>query len=149
MRIEQPEIFRRQTAYHESGHVIADLSFRYPFKFVTIKPDDLEGYNGCVYGSTYGRACDLAVVKLAGIVATAKLIGCDPWDNSYLFGNNNSDITTANKLIEQWSDYLLKTYGKHLHWKQIWNEIENKTRLLIDQNWKQIEIIASALPVLL
>jgi len=145
MRIQQPEIFRRQTAYHESGHVIADLSFGYHFKVVTIKPDDFEGYNGIVYGSANGRACDLAVVYLAGIVATARLIGCDPWDNPYLFGNNNSDIISANKLIDQWVKFLLQTYGKHLHGKQIWDEIQNKTRLLIDQNWTQIEIIANAL----
>lgn len=145
MKTEQPEIIRKLTAFHESWHVIADSSFGYRFIFVTIKPNDLEGYNGIVYGRANGRACDLAVVQLAGIVATAKLIGCDPWDNPYLFGKNNPDITTADKLIDQWGDYLLKTYGKHLYGRQIWNEIENKTRLLVNQNWKPIEIIAGAL----
>lgn len=94
MEIQQPEIFRRHTAYHESGHVIADLLFGYRFKFVTIKPDEFEGDNGVVYGNAKGRACDLAVVQLAGIVASAKMIGCDPWENPYLFDNNSTDIAT-------------------------------------------------------
>jgi hypothetical protein len=145
MEIQQPEIFRKHTAYHESGHVIADLLFGYRFKFVTIKPDEFEGYDGVVYGNAKGRACDLAVVQLAGIVASAKMIGCDPWENPYLFDNNSTDIATANNFIDNWVEFLSKIYGESSYKKQIWDEIENKTRLLVDQNWKPIEVIAGEL----
>jgi len=145
MEIQQPEIFRKHTAYHESGHVIADLLFGYRFTFVTIKPDEPDGYNGVVYGNTKGRASDLAVVQLAGIVASAKMIGCDPWENPYLFDDNSADITAASNFIDNWIDFLSKTYGESSYKKKIWDDIKNKTELLVNLNWKPIEVIAGAL----
>lgn len=145
MKTLNPEILRKQTAYHEAGHVIANLSFGYRVQAATIKPNEYDGYEGVVYCNANGRACDLAAVNLAGIVATAKMIGCDPWENPYLFDNNSTDIATANNYIDKWVKFLSKTYGESPHRKQIWGEIENKTQLLVNQNWKPIEAIADAL----
>jgi hypothetical protein len=145
MEIKEPDLVRRHSAYHESGHVIADLLYGYHFKFVTIKPDESGEYDGVVYGSARGRARDLAVVQLAGIVASAKMIGCDPWENPDQFEDNSTDIATANNFIDNWVAFLSKTYGEASYRKQIWDEIETKTRLLVDQNWKSIEVIAGTL----
>ena len=38
------------TAYHEAGHVVAAISHRIPFRFVTIVPDDGEGFLGRMEG---------------------------------------------------------------------------------------------------
>jgi len=37
METREPEQFRRHTAYHQAGHVIADLLSGYRFTFVTIR----------------------------------------------------------------------------------------------------------------
>src|SRR5512136_2365128 len=145
MEMPEPEIFRRHTAYHESGHVIADIVSGYRFKFVTIKPDEFEGYDGVVYGNAKGRASDLAVVQLAGIVASAKMIGCDPWENPYLFDDNSADITAASNFIDNWINFLSKTYGESSYRKKMWDDSKNKTELLVNKNWKPIEVIAGAL----
>ena len=145
MEIQEPELFRRHTAYHESGHVIADLLYGFRFKFVTIKPDECEGGDAGVCGNTKGRASDLAVVQLAGIVASAKMIGCDPWENPCLFDDNSSDLATADNFIDDWIEFLSKIYGESSYKKKICDDIKNKTELLVHQNWKSIEVIAGAL----
>jgi len=145
MEIQDPELFRRHTAYHESGHVIADLLYGFRFKFVTIKPDEFEGDDAGVCGNTKGRASDLAVVQLTGIVASAKMIGCGPWENPHLFDDNSSDIATANNFIDNWIEFLSKIYGESSYKKKICDDIKNKTELLVHQNWKSIEVIAGAL----
>ena len=144
MEIQQPEMVRH-TAYHESGHVIADMVFGYRFTYVTIKPDESGGDDGGVCGNRKGRARDLAVIQLAGIVASAKMRGCDPWENPSLFDDNSTDFATASNFIDNWIAFLSKTYGESSYTEQIWDDIKNKTRLLADQNWKAIEVIAGAL----
>jgi hypothetical protein len=145
MEIQDPELFRRHTAYHESGHVIADIASGFRFKFVTIKPDEIEGGDGGVCGNTRGRASDLAVVQLAGIVASAKMIGCDPWENPSRFPDNRSDIATAHNFIDNWIEFLSKIYGESSYKKKICDDIKHKTELLVNQNWKSIEVIAGSL----
>ncbi|MCK9593271.1 MAG: hypothetical protein M0Q91_14805 [Methanoregula sp.] len=145
MEIKEPEQVRRHLAYHESGHVIADLVFGYRFTFVTIRPDDSGEYEGMVYGSTRGRARDLAVVQLAGIAASAKMAGSDPWETLPRFDDDNVDITTAGIFIDNWVAFLSRTYGESSYKEQLGDETKEKTRLLVDQNWKPIEVIAGAL----
>ena len=145
MEIPEPELSRRHTAYHESGHVIADLVSGYRFTFVTIRPDESGEYEGVVYGSTRGRARDLAVVQLAGIVASARMSGYDPWENPPRFDDDSTDIATAGNFVDNWAAFLKKTYGESSVREKLWEEIENSTRLLVDQNWKSIEVIAGAL----
>jgi hypothetical protein len=145
MEIREPETFRRHAAYHESGHVIADLVLGYRFTFVTIKPDESGEYEGQVYGSTRGRARDLAVVQLAGIVASARMTGCDPWEDPPRFDDDSADIATAGNFVDNWAAFLSKTYGESSVREQLWAEAEQRTRLLIDQNWKPVEVIAAAL----
>lgn len=145
MEINEPELFRKHTAYHASGHVIADLVSGYRFRFVTIRPDTSEEDDGAVCGNARGRARDLAVVQLAGIVASAKMRGCDPWDNPDQFDDNSADIAAARKFIDDWAGFLIRTYGESSLKEQLFDEIEKKTRLLVDQNWKPIEVIAGAL----
>jgi hypothetical protein len=145
MEIQEPEIFRRHRAYHEAGHVIADLVFGYRFTFVTIRPDESMEYEGVVYGNTRGRARDLAVVQLAGIAASAKMSGCDPWENPDLFEDNRTDFAAADNFIDNWIEFLSRIFGESSYRKKIWDEIKDKTRLLVQDNWKPIEVIAGAL----
>jgi hypothetical protein len=145
MEINEPDIFRRHAACHESGHVIADLVFGYHFTFVTIGPDESGEYEGAVYGSTRGRARELAVVQLAGIVASAKMAGYDPWATPPRFDDDSADIATAGNFIDDWVAFLARTYGESTLKEQLWEEIVNKTRLLVDQNQEAIDVIASAL----
>ena len=81
MAILETELFRRHTAYHQAGHVIADLVSGYRFTFVTIKPDLTRKDDEGVCGNARGRARDLAVVQLAGIVSAAQKTGHDPGRN--------------------------------------------------------------------
>jgi hypothetical protein len=145
MEIHEQELSRRHTAYHEAGHVIADLVFGYRFRVVTIRPDESGGDDGAVYGSTRGRARDLAVVQLAGIAASAKMTGGDPWENPDQSGDNSADIATAGRFIDNWVVFLSRTYGDASYRSTIWDEVKDKTRLLVDQNWRPIEVIAAAL----
>ena len=145
MEIQETELSRRHTAYHESGHVIADLVSGYRFTFVTVRPDESGEYEGVVYGSTRGRARDLAVVQLAGIAASAKMSGYDPWENPSRFDDDSADIATAGNFVDNWAAFLLKTYGESSVKEKLWDEVEKKTRLLVDENWKPIEVIAGAL----
>ena len=145
MEIPEPELSLRHTAYHESGHVIADLVLGYRFTFVTIRPDESGEYEGVVYGSTRGRARDLAVVQLAGIVASAKMSGYDPWENPPRFDDDRTDIVTADSFVDNWAAFVSRTYGQSSVREQLWDEIEERTRQLVDQNWKPIEVIAGAL----
>ena len=140
-----PELFRRHTAYHEAGHVMADLVFGYRFTVVTIRPDESGEYEGTVYGSTRGRARDLAVVQLAGIVASAKMAKSDPWENPPQFDDDHADIATAGSFIDNWVAFLARTYGESSCKEQLWDETRKHTRLLVDQNWNAIEVIAGAL----
>ena len=145
MEIHDREKHRKHTAYHEAGHVIADLSFGYRFTFVTIRPEESEEYEGVVYGSTRGRASNLAVVQLAGIVASAKAAGYDPWADPPRFDDDSADIATADNFIGNWTAFLQKTYGEASYKEQLWIETENTTRQLVDRNWNAIEVIARAL----
>lgn len=145
MEIQETELSRKHTAYHEAGHVIADLVSGYRFTSVTIRPDESGEYEGGVYGSTRGRARDLAVVQLAGIVASAKMSGSDPWENPRRFDDDSADIATASNFIDNWAAFLKKTYGESAVREPLWDEIEQKTRLLVEANWKHIEVIAGAL----
>ena len=145
MEIQEPEIFRRHRAYHEAGHVIADLVLGYRFAFVTIRPDESAEYEGVVYGSTRGRARDLAVIQLAGIVASAQTTGRNPWENPDQFDDDSADIAAANIFIDNWIEFLSRTFGDSSYRKKLWDEIDNKTRLLVHDNQKSIEVIAGAL----
>jgi hypothetical protein len=145
MEIPEPELSRRHIAYHESGHVIADLVSGYRFTFVTIRPDDSGEYEGVVHGSTRGRARDLVVVQLAGIVASAKMSGCDPWEKTPRFDDDRADIATSGSFIDNWAAFLSRTYGGSSVRAQLLEETRQKTRLLVDKHWKPIEVLAGAL----
>jgi len=145
MEIREPELFRKHTAYHQAGHVIADLVSGYRFTVVTIRPDTSGEDGGAVCGNARGRARDLAVVQLAGIVASAKMSGRDPWDNPDQFDDDSADIAAARIFIDDWAGFLSRTYGESSLKQQLWDEIGNRTRLLVDQNWEAIDCIAGAL----
>jgi hypothetical protein len=145
MEIPDPGLSRRHTAYHEAGHAIADLVSGYRFTYVTIRPDEYGEYEGVVYGSTRGRARDIAVVQLAGIVASAKMSGYDPWENPPRFDDDRADIATADTFVDQWAAFVSRTYGGSSVREELWDEIEDTTRQLVDLNWKPIEVIAGAL----
>lgn len=145
METREPELFRRHTAYHQAGHVIADLVSGYRFTFVTIRPDVSGEDDGGVCGNARGRARDLAVVQLAGIVASAKMTKRDPWENPDQFDDDSADIAAAHIFIDDWAGFLSRTYGESSLKKQLWDEIGNKTRLLVEQNREAIECIAGAL----
>ncbi len=145
METREPELFRRHTAYHQAGHVIADLVSGYRFTFVTIRPHVSGEDDGAVCGNARGRARDLAVVQLAGIVASAKMTGRDPWENPDQFDDDSADIAAARTFIDDWAGFLSKTYGESSLKEQLWDEIGNKTRLLVEQNWIAIEVIANVL----
>jgi hypothetical protein len=145
MEIPEPELLRRHAAYHAAGHVIADLLFGFRFRFVTIRADESGGDDGAICGNTRGRARDLAVVQLAGVAASAKMRGLDSWEKPDAFDDNNADRAAARNFIDNWAGFLFRTYGESSLKTQLQNEIEKKTRLLVDQNWKPIAIIADAL----
>ena len=145
METREPEQFRRHTAYYQAGHVIADLVSGYRFTFVTIRPDVAGEDDGAVCGNARGRSRDLVVVQLAGIVASAKMEGRDQWENPDQFDDDSADIATAGNFIDNWVAFIDKTYGESSYRKQLWDEIANKTRLLVEQNREAIEVIAGAL----
>lgn len=145
MAIPETELFRRHTAYHQAGHVIADLVSGYRFTFVTIKPDLKGEDDGGVCGNARGRARDLAVVQLAGIVSAAQKTGHDPWEKPDQFDDDSADIAAARIFVDEWAGFLSRTYGESSLKEQLWDEIRNKTRLLVDQNREAIEVIAQAL----
>jgi hypothetical protein len=136
---------RHHAAYHEAGHVIADMVFGYRFRFVTILPAGPDGDDGAVYGFTRGRARDLAVVQLAGIAAAAKMEGSDPWENTARPDDDESDMAAAGRFTDNWVIFLTRTYGEAPYREQIWDEIRKNTLLLVEENWKPVEIIAAAL----
>jgi hypothetical protein len=140
------DLLRRQhAAYHEAGHVIADLILGYRFTAVTIRPEDSGEYEGAVSGSARGRARDLAVVQLAGIVASAKMAGADPWENPPRFDDDSADIATAGDFIDDWAAFVTKTWGEPVFRQQLWDETGKRTRELVDGNWNPIEVMAAAL----
>ena len=143
--MEDQELTRRHTACHEAGHVIADLVFGYRFTFVTIRPGESGEYEGAVYGSTRGRARNLAVVQLAGIVAAATMAGCDPWAEPPRFDDDSADIATAGTFVDNWAAFVSRTYGEPSVRGQLWDEAEEKTRLLVEANRRPIDVIAGAL----
>jgi len=145
MEIGEPELFRRHTAYHQAGHVIADLVSGYRFTVVTIRPYVSGEDEGAVCGNARGRAQDLAVVQLAGIVASALMTGRDPWENPEQFDDDSADIAAARIFIDDWAGFLFRTYGESSVRDHLWDETKNKTRLLVDQNREAIEVIASVL----
>jgi hypothetical protein len=145
MENREPELFRRHTAYHQAGHVIADLVSGYRFTFVTIRPDVSGEDNGAVCGNARGRARDLAVVQLAGIVASAQMTGRDPWENPDQSDDDSADIAAARIFVDNWAGFLSRTYGESSLKEQLWEEIGNKTRLLVEQNREAIEVIANVL----
>jgi hypothetical protein len=145
METLEPGLLRRHTAYHQAGHVIADLVSGYRFTFVTIRPDVPGEDDGAVCGNTRGRARDLAVVQLAGIVASAQLTGRDPWENPDQSDDDSADIAAARIFIDDWAGFLSRTYGESSLKEQLWDEIVNRTLLLVEQNKKAIEVIANVL----
>ena len=78
-------------------------------------------------------------------ISSAKMTGSDPWENPGTFDDDNTDIAAAGDFIDNWVAFLAKTYGESSYRKQLWDETERKTRLLADQHWKAIEVIAGAL----
>jgi hypothetical protein len=145
MGIREPADIRRHAAYHEAGHVIADLVFGFRFTSVTIRPGESGEYDGGVYGGTRGRARDLAVVQLAGIAASAKMTGTETGETRNLFDDDRADIATAQAFIDNWVVFLSRTYGEASYREKLWDEAEQATRILVDRNWRPIEVIAGAL----
>lgn len=141
----EQDLVRTHAAYHEAGHVIAGLLFGYRFTVVTIKPGESGADDHAVHGISRGRARDLAVVQLAGIVASAKMTGCKPFENPDRFDDDSADMATAGTFIDNWVAFLAKTYGEAAYRNQIWDETVNKTRLLVEDNWKPIGVVAGAL----
>jgi hypothetical protein len=142
---QELELFRRHTAYHQAGHVIADLLSNYRLMFVTIRPDASGEDDGAVCGNARGRAQDLAVVQLAGIVASAQMTGRDPWEKPHQFDDDSADIAATRIFVDDWAGFLSRTYGESSLEEQLWDEIRNKTRLLVEQNREAIEGIANVL----
>jgi hypothetical protein len=145
MEAKEPEHPGRHTAYHEAGHVIADLVFGYRFAYVTIRPDKSGEYEGVVYGSTRGRARNLAVILLAGIVASAKMAGYEPWESPPRFDDDRADLAAAGSFIGNWAAFVSRTYGESSVREQIRGEAEQKTRQLVEENRVPIEVVAEAL----
>lgn len=145
MEPPEPEPFRKHAAYHEAGHVIADLVFGYRFRFVTIRPAGPEGDDGAVYGFRRGRAKDLAVVELAGIAASAKLAGRDPWTGTDRPEDDLADLDAADRFIDNWVVFLTRTYGEAPYREKIVGEARETTRLLVARHWNAITAVAEML----
>jgi len=143
--METPGPERRHAAYHEAGHVIADLVFGFRFTSVTIRPGEAGEYEGGVYGMARGRARDLAVVELAGIVASARMDGYDPWQEPPRYDDDSADIASAGDFVDNWAAFLEKTYGEPAVRDQLWSEAEEETRALVDRHWDEIGAIAGSL----
>lgn len=145
MEISGSDDLRHHAAYHEAGHVIADLVYGYRFRFVTIRPPEPGGDDGSLYGSVRGRARDLAVVQLAGIAAAARRAGHDPWEDQGRSGDDRDDVAAADTFIDNWVAFLARTYGKAPYRDRIRAEIQDRTRELVDANWNIISVIAEEL----
>jgi hypothetical protein len=143
--MEDREHLKHHTAYHEAGHVIADLVFGYRSAYVTIRPEKSGEYEGVVYGSTRGRARNLAVILLAGIAASARMAGYDPWGEEPRFDDDREDRADAGSFIDNWAAFVSRTYGEPSVREKIRAETEQQTCELVEGNWKPVEAIAAAL----
>jgi hypothetical protein len=73
------------------------------------------------------------------------MVGSDPWENPPRFDDDTADIATAGSFIDNWVAFLARTYGESSCKEPLWDETGKHTRLLVDQNWNAIEVIAGAL----
>lgn len=142
---QEPDLQRKRAAYHEAGHVIANLVLGHRFRIVTIRSGEPDEEVRAVHGITRGRAKDLAVIQLAGIAASAKMTGCDPYETTELSEDDRADIATADIFIDNWVSFLKGAYGEAPYRQQIREETEHRTRELVDRNGKAIEVVAEAL----
>jgi hypothetical protein len=78
-------------------------------------------------------------------VASAKVARSDPRENMPRFCDDTADIATAGSFIDNWVVFLSRPYGGSSYKDQLWEEMEEKTRLLPDRNGKPVEAIAGAL----
>ncbi len=98
-----------------------------------------------MHGSMRGRARDLAIVQLAGIIASARVAGTDPWETPPRYDDDSADLTAAEGFIGDWAAFVAKTYGGSPPRDQLWITAEKETRELVDRNWQAITAIATAL----
>ncbi len=145
METREPVLIRMQRAYHQAGHVIADLVCGFRFTAVTIRPEGSAEDDAALYGNVRGRAGDLAVVQLAGVVASALKTGGDPWDNPDQTDDDRTDIASARIFIDDWTGFLSRTFGESSLKEQVWDDVTKRTRLMIEQNWTAIDVVASVL----
>lgn len=136
---------RKHAAYHEAGHVVADLVFGYRFRFVSIRPCGPGEDDGSAFGTFRGRARDLAVARLAGIAAAARADGNDPWEETGWSDDDRADISAADRFIDNWVIFLSRTYGEAPCPEKIEEEVRKRTRQLVDTNQGPVGVIAGTL----
>lgn len=124
---------KKQDAYHESGHAIAALVYGHHFKNVNIihkKKSDgrLSGYIG-------GFPLDCAVVYYSGAVACSRI------GSSIVFCGGENDVKYAHEQIAWVCEYLLKPD----RFDEVRNQLYSSAEWLVDNNWKQIEVVAEKL----
>ena len=76
MEIQEPEPVPRHVAYHEAGHVIADLVLGFRFTLVTIRRDESGEYEGIVCGSDVPRKVGQGIVMHAECRRSGALESC-------------------------------------------------------------------------
>ena len=145
METREPGLIRMQRAYHQAGHVIADLVCGFRLIAVTISPEGSAEDDTALYGNVRGRARDLALVQLAGVVASALKTGHDPWENPDQTDDDRTDIAAARTFIDDWTGFLSRTFGESSLKEQVWDDVTKRTRLVVEQNWTAIDVIASVL----
>jgi hypothetical protein len=145
METHEPGRIRMQRAYHQAGHVVANLVCGFRFTAVTIRPEGSGENDTALYGNVRGRARDLAVVQLAGVVASALKTGRDPWDNPDQTDEDRADIAAARIFIDDWTGFLSRTFGESSLKEQVWDDVTKRTRLMVEQNWTAIDVVADIL----
>jgi hypothetical protein len=145
MDTRDPEILCRHRAWHEAGHAIASLVYGYRFPGISIRPGEPADEEESVWGSMRGRARDLAVIRMAGIIAAARMGGYDPWEDPPRFDDDSADIAMAREFIDNWAGFVSRTYGETGVRERVTDEADRTTRQLVEEYWIPIVAIADAL----
>ena len=135
------------TAYHEAGHAVADHMFHHRIKRVTIIPNRVENYVGCVFSkqaSVRGIDCDVTprltrnahgriASALAGIWAQ-RLFNPRTCRNLHASEDYSQAISLAEHLLT--GENELQPF---LEWMYA------RTENLLRNNWKAVELVAEEL----
>jgi hypothetical protein len=130
----------KHTAYHEAGHVVADLWYDHVFESVTIVPDFEKGYAGIVNGNIKDFPLHLAVLRYAGAIAEAKLRRVSP-----LLCGYSEDMVAANNLMDNYHGAIVALGGRFPCRKRLGIDTKQDARRIINHDWDKVQVIAEAL----